>query len=174
MELTDNDVKLIVAASAAVGALSVALLSAVLARIFAQRDRRRQMYGEAFRAALEWREMVYRVRRRDNSDEHNRVLVDKFHDLQERLDFYEGWIGSESKYMRRNYRKLVTAEKSSTASDLKDAWDNPGKKGNADGQDAHPTVNQEARDAYLRDVRAHLSLQPWRWPLVMFRNWSES
>ncbi|BBX31722.1 hypothetical protein MMAG44476_18142 [Mycolicibacterium mageritense DSM 44476 = CIP 104973] len=173
MSLTDNDIKLIVGASAAVSALSVAFLSAALARIFAQRDRRRQMYGEAFRTALAWHEMVYRVRRRDNTDEHDRVLVDKFHELQERLDYYEGWIGSESKYMRRSYRKLVNAEKSSTASDLNVAWDKPGKKGNADSEDNHPAVERAIRDGYLRDVRGHLSLQPWRWLFVAFRNWSE-
>jgi hypothetical protein len=173
MDISDNEIKLIVAATAAVSAIAVAIVSAALARIFAQRDRRRQMYGEAFRTALEWHEMVYRVRRRANTDEHDRVLVDRFHDLQERLDYYEGWIGSESKYMRRSYRKLANAEKSSTASDLKDAWDKPGKKGNADSDDAHPAVDHGARDAYLRDVRGHLSLQPWRWPFVAFRNWSE-
>lgn len=173
MNVSDNEIKLIVTATAAISAIVVAFVSATLARIFAQRDRRRQMYGEAFRTALEWHEMVYRVRRRDNTDEHDRVLVDKFHDLQERLDYYEGWIGSESKYMRRSYRKLVDAEKSSTASDLKDAWDKRGKKGNADSEDAHPALDRAARNAYLRDVRGHLSLQPWRWPFVAFRNWSE-
>lgn len=173
MSLSDNDIKLVIAAAATLTAISVATLSAVLTRIFAGRDRRRQMYGEAFRTALEWHEMVYRVRRRDNTDEHDRVLVDKFHDLQERLDYYEGWIGSESKYMRRSYRKLVSAEKSSTASKLKDAWNTPGKTGNADPEDAHPTVDRTKREAYLRDVRSHLSLQPWRWLSVGFRNWNE-
>ena len=93
MALSDNDVKLVVGASSAITAVSVAVISAALARVFSQRDRRRQMYGEAFRTALAWREVVYRVRRRDNSEQHDRELIDRFHDLQERLDYYEGWIG---------------------------------------------------------------------------------
>jgi len=62
MTVADNEIKLIVAATAAISAVAVAVLSAFLARIFAQRDRRRQLYGEAFRTALAWREMVYRVK----------------------------------------------------------------------------------------------------------------
>ena len=171
--LNDNEVKLIVAASAAVSAVSVAFISAALARIFAQRDRRRQMYGEAFRTALEWRETVYRVRRRDNTPAHDRELVDKFHDLQERLDFYEGWIASESRFIRRSYMKLVNAAKSATREELRAAWDTPGQTGNADPGDAHPSISSAAKDGFLRDVRGQLSLQPWRWPFIAFRNWDE-
>jgi hypothetical protein len=174
MSVTDSEVKFIVAATAAISAVAVALLSASLARVFARRDRRRQMYGEAFRTALEWREMLYRVRRRDNTDEGNRAVVDKFHDLQERLDYYEGWIGSESKYMRLSYQKLVAASKSVTISHIQAAWNTPGKKGNADPNDVHPTVQESVRSAYLRDVRGHLSFQPWRWAFVAFRNWNDS
>jgi hypothetical protein len=75
--------------------------------------------------------------------------------------------------MRRSYERLVGEEKSATLSHLQDAWDKPGKKGNADPADTHPVTNQVARDAYLRDVRGHLSLPPWRWIFVAFRNWSE-
>lgn len=171
MSFSDNDVKLIVAASAAVSALSVAILSAALARLFAQRDRRRQMYGEAYRTALEWREMVYRVRRRDNTTEHNRELVDKFHDLQERLDYYEGWIGSESRFMRRSYSKLVGAAKTATKEDLQDAWNKRGRTGNADAADHHPEIDTDIKDGFLKDVRGHLSI--WRRPGVWKRNWNE-
>jgi len=70
-------------------------------------------------------------------------------------------------------KDLVGEEKSATLSHLQDAWDKPGKKGNADPADTHPVTNEAARDAYLRGVRGHLSLQPWRWVFVAFRNWSE-
>jgi hypothetical protein len=173
MNVSDNEIKLIVAVTAAISAVTVAALSAALARIFAQHDRRRQMYGEAFRTALEWREMIYRVRRRDNTEEHDRALVDRFHELQERLDYFEGWIGSESKYMSRSYQKLVSTAKSATMSDLQAAWNKPGKKSNTDSDATHPVIDQAARDAYLRDVHGHLSLQPWRWLFVAFRNWRE-
>ncbi|WP_372507559.1 type I restriction-modification system subunit M N-terminal domain-containing protein [Mycolicibacterium doricum] len=155
---------------ALVSAVLVAVLSAFIARVLIGRDRRRQMYGEAFRVALEWREMVYRVRRRDNSKEHDRVLIDRFHELQERLDYYEGWIGSESRYMRRSFRRLVTVIKGATKGDLQTAWEARGRSGNADPDTNHPKIPSSAMDNYLLDVRSHLSLQPWRWPAVWWRN----
>jgi hypothetical protein len=169
-ELTAPYATIIAAGVALLSAVLVAMLSAFIARIFVGRDRRRQMYGEAFRVALEWREMVYRVRRRDNSTEHDRALVDRFHELQERLDYYEGWIGSESKYMRRSFKRLVTAVKDATKYELQSAWNTPGESGNADPGEHHPAIPQSAMDDYLRDVRSHLSLQPWRWLCVAWRN----
>ena len=170
MTLTDTQATLIAAGIAAASAVVVALLSAFVARIYVGRDRRRQMYGEAFRVALEWREMVYRIRRRDNTKENDRVITDRFHELQERLDFYEGWIGSESKYMRRSFGHLVKAAKDATQDDIKAAWEQRGTPGSADPDDHHPVIDQSAMDGYLRDVRAHLSLQPWRWMCVAWRN----
>jgi len=171
MALSDNDVKLVVGASSAITAVSVAVISAALARVFSQRDRRRQMYGEAFRTALAWREVVYRVRRRDNSEQHDRELIDRFHDLQERLDYYEGWIGSESRFMRRSYRKLVIASKGATRHDLQQAWNRRGRTGNADPNDHHPTIDRRHTDEFLKDVRGHLSV--WRRPGVWKRNLCE-
>ncbi|MBI5336168.1 MAG: hypothetical protein HZB45_00625 [Mycolicibacterium rufum] len=170
LELTAPQATIIAAGIALVSALLVAVLSAFIARVFVGRDRRRQMYGEAFRVALEWREMVYRVRRRDNSKEHDRVLIDHFHDLQERLDYYEGWIGSESRYMRRSFKRLVRSVKNATMADLQAAWDTRGRPGNAHPNDHHPAAPQSAMNDFLRDVRSHLSLQPWRWIAVWWRN----
>ncbi|MET8776602.1 hypothetical protein ABZV58_16465 [Nocardia sp. NPDC004654] len=172
-DLTDTEVKLILAGAAAASAIAVAIFSAFATRIFSQRDRRRQMYGEAFRAALEWREMLYRVRRRNNTDECDRAITDRFHDLQERLDYYEGWIGSESEYMRRSFRKLVSASKSATLPHIRDAWDRPGKTGNSDSSDVHPNIDPNVRRKFLQDVRDHLSFQPWRWLRIIIRNWQE-
>lgn len=170
MTLTATHATLVAAGIAALSAVTVAVLSAFIARIYVGRDRRRQMYGEAFRAALEWQEMVYRVRRRENTKENDRVITDKFHELQERLAFYEGWIGSESKFMRRSFERLVTAAKEATQDEINAAWAKRGTTGSADANDHRPVIEQSATDGYLRDVRAHLSLQPWRWMGVAWRN----
>ena len=159
-----------VSITSAVTAIVVALMSLLIARSFVGRDRKRQLYGEAYKTALEWREMVYRLRRRDNTREHDRLLTDRFHDLEERLDFYNGWIGSESLYMRRSYEKLVADSKQATLALIRDAWDVAGRAGNADPSDVHPTPSPDLADAFLRDVRSHLSFQPWRWAAVVIRN----
>ncbi|MFD9740626.1 hypothetical protein [Umezawaea sp. NPDC059074] len=170
--MTDDQIKIVAAVAASSAAIIVALTTLFFGRVFAGRDRRRQMYGESFRAALEWEELLYRVRRRDDTPEALRAIHDRFHDLQERLVYYDGWIGSESKYMRRSYRKLVDKQKHATRSLIQAAWDKPGKLGNADADDVNPqiAVSASAADDFLRDVRNHLSLQPWRWALVLIRN----
>lgn len=104
--------KLLVAGVTILGTNVVAVLSAHLGRATAARDRRRQTYGEAYKTAVEWREMVYRVRRTADSE---KDLVEKFHSLQERIAFHEGWIGSQSKCMRLSYRQLVRAARSETS-----------------------------------------------------------
>lgn len=171
--MDEQTVKIIVAVTAAVSALVVALISAWIARVFTHRDRKRTMYGEAYRTALEWREMLYRVRRRDNTDESARLITDRFHDLEERLDFYEGWIGSESRYMARSYKKLVRASKVAVLDLIRDAWEHPGKTGNANAADTHPPAAPTVASEFLRDVRGHLSAQPIRWILVATRNWKD-
>lgn len=130
------------------------------------------MYGEAFRAALEWQEMLYRIRRRENTNEAAHAVITRFHDLQERLNYYEGWIGSESKYMRRSYRRLVDSQKREMKNYIQDAWSKPGTTGNAQDDDRYPdaAILTDAADLFLRDVRNHLSIQPWRWLIVVFRN----
>lgn len=97
-------------------------------------------------------------------------IIDRFHDLQERLDFYEGWIGSESKYMRRSFTTLVDASKRATENDIQAAWDKRGKSGNADPSDNHPVIDPVVTETFLRDVRAHLSSRPLRWAGVAWRN----
>lgn len=158
------------AAIAAISAITVALSSTYLGRVFSGRDRRRQMYGEAFRAALEWREMLYRVRRRDNTKEGDRELVQKFHELQEKIDYYEGWIGSESKYMRTSYRKLIKGVKKVVSPEIQKAWTKEGRSGNAEVKNTNPSVDEDVLDGFLSDVRNHLSVQPWRWICVVKRN----
>ena len=157
--MTDTERALLVAGIAATATVSAAIIAALAAYLATRRDRRRQLYGEALKAALGWREMLYRVRRRQKSNQAD--LVDKFHDLQEQLTYYQGWIGSESRYVARSYRRLVKAVKDGTQELITATWNEPIRElpGNALPTDEHPSFDVEA-DAFLRDVRGHLS--PWK------------
>jgi predicted metal-dependent hydrolase len=134
----------------------VALLSALTAYLAAKRERRRVLFSEAVQAIIGWKEMLYRVRRR-GSDQ-TRELVQSFHALQDKLSYYEAWIGSESKFMSRSYSRLVRTVKSSTMPLIQNAWDRPVRPepGNATDEDIHPNLDN-AVDGFLRDVRSHLS-----------------
>jgi hypothetical protein len=169
MGWTDTETKLAVAGIAAGAAIAGAMIAAIAAYLSTKRDRRRLLYGEAFKAALGWQEMLYRVRRRAKGGE--AAIVDKSHDLQEELTYYEGWMGSESKYMARSYRRLVRAVKQGTESHITTAWSESIRPvpGNATEEDVHPRFQTES-DGFLRDVRAYLS--PWQWRKfgMMWRN----
>ena len=161
-----------VAGSEALSALSWAIvaavaLSAVLGLLTfyvssgkATRDRRRQLYSEAFKAAMSWVEMVYRVRRR--SVEVQDELVQHLHQIQEDISFYEGWLSTEAPELGQSYAVFVSSVRSTVRPLLREAWARrarPPWKGTPVGE-VEPDISV-AKENYLRDVREHLS--PWWW-----------
>src|SRR2546421_434960 len=92
--LTDSQRALVVAGIAALATLLVAILAALAAHFASKRERRRVLYSEAVRTAVGWKEMLYRLRRRQAGEE--RELIHRFHDLQDQLSYYQAWVGSES------------------------------------------------------------------------------
>lgn len=167
--LTDTERALIVAAIPATATVMVAILAALAAYLASRRDRRRTLYSEAVRAALAWREQLYRVRRRDDGQE--RALTDRFHELQEQLSYYEAWIGSESKYLCRSFGRLVHTTKTRTEPLIKSAWaQDPG----ADWSGAENPDLSVATSSFLKDVRSHLSPWPWRKVALAWRNRKDS
>jgi hypothetical protein len=157
---------------AASSAIVLAGIGRIAGYISGKRERQRDLYSQAFKAAMSWREMVYRVRRRAEGDEPERVLIDRFHELQEELDYYQGWIASESPWMGRSYCRLVEEVKQKCADDINKAWDEPERRRPASGtldNDNHPDCRADS-DRFLFDVRSHLSM--WVLPklLVAWRN----
>ncbi len=145
---------------AAVAAGLFALLGLALGRLYERRDRRRTLYSEAYKAALAWVEMLYRVRRRDPEQPYE--LAAQFHKLQEDINFYQGWIDSESIAFGRAYQRLVLEVKAMTLPDIQAAWANgpvdPRHGFSLEGE-THPPV-ETAKQQFLCDLRAHLSLKP--------------
>lgn len=164
---------LIVAGIAAGATIGAALIAAIAASFATIRGRRRVLYGEAYKAALGWTEMLYRVRRRSGADD--AAIIERFHDLQESLTFHEGWIASESKFVARSYRRLVQSVKTATEPLIRQAWNEDVRlsPGNATTADAHPTFDAEA-DSFLKDVRGHLSMWQFRKIAVYWRNKEDS
>ena len=76
--------------------LLLGVLTAIWSAISAKHARRRDLYSCAFKAALAWEEMLYRVRRRAEGDEAARALINRFHELQEEVNYHQGWLQSES------------------------------------------------------------------------------
>jgi hypothetical protein len=153
-------------------ATAVASLSALAAYLASKRERRRVLYSEATKAAVAWEEMLFRVRRRSADQE--RELIDTFHTLQDDLTYHRGWVGSESRYMKRSYDKLTTEVKRATTDLITEAWTKPVRPapGNALPDDVFPELAPFI-DAFLCDVRSHLSPWFWRKLAVVWRNWKD-
>lgn len=136
---------------------SSTVLASVVTRILGkqerERNRKREQYAEALQTALSWREMLYRVRRRQSGKDYEEKLVDQFHHLQEKLDFYDGLIRTNSVSLSRSYRRLVKKIKDDTKPLINDAW--AMKPVPAKNYDAtkfkHPTFKKEI-NAFLEDT----------------------
>jgi hypothetical protein len=161
-----------VAGSEAVSALSWAVLAAIVLSALlgvltyyvsaskATRDRRRELYSGAFRAAMSWVEMVYRVRRRSVTLQDE--LVMHLHRVQEDIAYYEGWLSTEAPELGRSYATLVATIRTTVRPLIREAWSHPAQppwKGTPTGEE-EPDVGL-ARRQFLQDVHDHLSR--WWW-----------
>jgi len=143
----------------AIGAVAVAVLRGLALTLNRQVERERALYSEAFKAAMAWREMLYRTRRREDSDEAKRRLIERFHELQEEIDYFEGWTASEGRAIGRSYCRLVREVKQVSEPLIQAARDAPPRPALAPTpeDEDHPDVRR-ARERFLKDVRAQLSL----------------
>jgi len=138
---------------AVVAGLFAILLSSV-GRKREQKDRRKTLYSEAFQAVLAWEEGLYRVRRRAADGSEDLEIKNRFHDLQELIAYYYGWLSIESAELGTSYNTLVNTVKHECEPLLQHAWADPPQALNRPTPpDArHPTL-QQAKDAFLREVR---------------------
>ena len=169
--LGEGDARLDAAIVAGLASIGAILLRAFGLLVTGQLERQRNLFGEAYRAAMSWREMLYRVRRRENNPETEYLLVNAFHDLQQEIDYYEGWAASEGKSIGRSYCRLVRDTKAATATPLKHAWSQPGRDPGlpAPPDEDHPDISA-VRARFLFDVRCQLSLFLLPRALVYLRN----
>jgi hypothetical protein len=104
-------------AAAISGAFALVGIAANLAT--ARRDRRAELYAQAFRTALALVEMVYRARR---ASENMRGVMDRYHQIHEDINFHQGWIEAQSRAMGRAYRRLILRVREATKDSIDDAF----------------------------------------------------
>lgn len=154
-------------AGAFIGAAIPATIAAVVAiyvnvvgRKREDTGRRRDLYSEAYKLALEWCEAVYRVRRRAYDGSQDRELVEHFHHLQERIAYYEGWLAIENETLGKAYQAFLKHVLNVCQPLLQDAWSKPGREPTKPRpeDEVHPNL-EYAKRTFLNTVRLHL--QPW-------------
>lgn len=139
---------------------SVGVFGSVLVFILGRRaevhDRQRQQYARALSLVFKWQEMPYRILRRDRRQA-DQPLVDRFHDLQEEVAFYDAWIAVESDIISDAYRTLIKSVKSQAMPYLNDAWESePPESQNVGNRYPLDVDQQKAR--FVKQVRQHFRL----------------
>jgi hypothetical protein len=89
-----------------------------------RKDRRRQMYAEAFAVCMEYKEFPYVIYRRGKKDpEAERVRISEaIRDVQKRLAYHQVWLRTESGYVSAAYEKLVAQLRELPGKEMKKAW----------------------------------------------------
>jgi hypothetical protein len=132
--------------------------------------RRRDLYSCAYRAGLEWCEGVYRVRRRKPDGTQDHELIERFHDLQERIAFHEGMLSTESADLGKAYSAFLRAVMSECKPLLKDAWSQPGRSPTDPTPDDEKNPDlKEAKAGFCQAVRKHMTPW-WKQPFAADRN----
>jgi hypothetical protein len=139
-------------------AAAVAIYVSVVGRKREDQQRRRDLYSEAYRLALEWCEAIYRVRRRAPDGSRNRELVEHFHALQERIAYYEGWLAIENEKLGTAYRTFLKRVLLECRPLIQEAWSRPGRNPTdpPPKDEAHPQL-QQAKEQFLAEVRCHVA-----------------
>lgn len=144
------------------------VVGALLTRRGEIKDRRRDLCSEAYQQPLRWVELLYRVRRRCPGKEAD--LISVFHDVQERIHYFQGWLHSEAPSLARSYCRFADHVREQTRPLIQQAWqEDPHPVTEPMNGLAHPDIGA-ARDRFLRDLRAHLSPWPGTGIVVWLRN----
>lgn len=146
---------LLTAAIALTGVVGIAAWNTFQTR----RDRRRDLYSAAYKAVVSWAELYYRVRRRDPDKPYE--LVALFHEVQEAIDYHDGWLSIEAPELARSYRAFFEAVKRKTGPAIKAAWAedpcDPKHGLSPPNGDEFPSIEDNKRQ-FLADVNDHLAL----------------
>jgi len=124
---TTVPLEIAVAIIGAAASVFVAAASVLVSNVKERRGRKRDTYGQAFRAVAMYKEYPYIIRRRrggDDSvaaDERARILLG-LQKVQEDLSYFTGWVGTESPRVANSYRELVHQTRVVAGSQMRDAW----------------------------------------------------
>lgn len=147
---------------AALLAALIATISLAINATSGRRERRRNLYSEAYRTTMTWVEMAYRAYHAKPDDEQ---LLVAYHKLWEDLRYYEGWVLFESPELGYSYARFKEAVERVCDAYMEKAWQqrsNTPKPLVELPVEPGPHTFQEEMDFFLEDVRDHLSPYPWR------------
>ena len=140
----------------------VALVSIAVAATNARRDRRRHLYGDAYRTTMSWIEMAYRAYHAAPGD---REFLASYHKLWEDVRYYEGWLLFESTELGYSFARFKDAVQQVCDRFIEQAWlerSEDAKPLTVLPVEAKPETFEMELNAFLRDSREFLSPNPLR------------
>lgn len=143
--------------AAALITAAAGLIGQALVRLRESRDRRRDEYGRAYAAAMNWVEFPYRIARRVSDEPEVRAaLVESMHRAQQDIYFHQGWLMTTSPAICKAYDALVVAIKEQTRPHINEAWGMPGDPVAALANRFDIDISA-ASDAYIESIRRDVS-----------------
>ncbi len=127
-----------------------------------RRERRRNLYSEAYRTTMKWVEMAYRAHHAQPDDAE---LLVEYHKLWEDLRYYEGWVLFESPELGYSYARFKEAIERVCDKYIEKAWFQRSEEPRPLVElpvEPRPETYQTEMDSFLEDVRDHLFPYPWR------------
>lgn len=120
-------------------------------------DRQRQLFADAFRSVTEYREFVYKVRRRSPNASRNQV-TDALSDVQAQLNLHMATLEIEAPYVAEHYVTLVNETRRVVGPQISRAWEQSPTTSDADMQTQGIDTSElgQFETAYIRACNRHL------------------
>jgi len=140
----------------------VAAMSLAYTVMSTARNRRRDLYSQAYRITMSWIEMAYRAYHAAPGD---RSFLDGYHRHWEDVRYYEGWLLFESRELGYSFARFKSAVEQVCDRFIEDAWLKRTAEPKPLGMlpvEATPETFQDELNFFLQDARDQLSLKPWK------------
>jgi hypothetical protein len=147
---------------AATLAALVATVTLALNMTAARRDRRRNLYSDAYRATMSWIEMAYRAYHAEPED--GGKFLDAYHKLWEDVRYFQGWLLMESAELGYSFAQFKEAVQMVCEEVIESAWMNRTSESKPLIElpvEPSPHTFRYEQDRFLQDARDQLSPSPW-------------
>lgn len=155
------DIRIVIALIALVTTFLSSLITFICGRYAAQKDEKREIYARAYKSMIRWKEMVYKVCRRENGE--GPKLRSEFHEIQVDAAFYEGWIAGTSPSLSKSYIFSMKGIKQCCDNPIRQAWQYNGSKSEV-GELVDDKGIRDLEMSFIKDIRRQLS--PWLIPHI--------
>ena len=120
-------------------------------------DRQRQVFADAFRSITEYREFVYKVRRRPPGTDRSQI-TDDLSGVQAQLNLHRATLEIEAPAVARHYVRLVDALRRIVGPHISQAWEQPPPERDSDLQAHRVDLTDLApfEAAYIKACTLHL------------------